>query len=60
MRKYTFAGKVYGEETEADADMVERVTGVEIGYIDWVLKKDGKFKNRDWEVCLAGDGVGKR
>ena len=53
MRKYTLVDKVTGEETEADADMVERVTDVEIGYIDWVLQQDGKFENGNWEVRVS-------
>lgn len=53
MRKYTLVDKATGEEIEADADTVERETGVEIGYIDWCIGQDGKFENRDWEVCLS-------
>ena len=56
MRKYTLVDKVTGEETEADADMVERVTDVEIGYIDWVLQQDGKFENGNWEVRVSKRG----
>ena len=33
--------------------MVERVTGVEIGYIDWVLEQDAEFENEDWEVGVS-------
>ena len=50
MRKYTLVDKATGEGIEADADMVKRVTGVEIGYINWLLEQDGKFENVDWEV----------
>jgi hypothetical protein len=52
MRKYTLVDKATGEETAADAGTVERVTGVEIGYIEWVLEQDGKFENGEWVVCL--------
>ena len=61
MRKYALVDKATGDETEADADMVERVTGVEIDYIDWVLEQDGKFENGDWEVRVSqhsGDPIG--
>ena len=60
MRKYTLVDKATGEEAEADADMVELITGVEIGYIDWVLRQDGKFENGNWEVRLDDDGKRKR
>lgn len=29
---------------------MERVTGVEISYIDWVLEQDAKFESGDWEL----------
>ncbi len=53
--------KAAGEESEADAGTVERMTGVEISYIDWVLEQDGKFENGDWEVRVSqhsGDPIG--
>ena len=46
----TLVDRLSGEKFGADADTMERVTGVEIGYIDWMLEKDGKFENRDQEV----------
>ena len=52
MREYTLVNKATGEETEADADTVERVTGMEIGYIDWSIQQDGKYENRDWAGLL--------
>jgi hypothetical protein len=53
MRKYTLVEKATGDAIEADADTVERVTSVEISYIDWVLELDGKFENGDWVVMAA-------
>ena len=44
MRKYTLVDNASGEETSADADKIERVTGVEIGYIDWVLEQTRNLK----------------
>ena len=46
-RKYTLIDKPTGEEIEADADAAERVTGVEIGYIDCCIEQDEKFEIRD-------------
>ncbi len=60
MRIYTLVNKAAGEKTEADADTVELITGVEIGYINWVLRQDGKFENGNWEVRLDDDGNRKR
>lgn len=57
MQKYTLVDKATGEEIEADADTVERLTGVEIGYIDWCIGQDWKFENADWLVrlpCCSG------
>lgn len=34
-----------GDAIEAYA--VERITEVEIGYIDWMLEQDGKFEHGD-------------
>jgi len=47
MRQYALVAKAAGDEIEADADTVERLTGVELSYIDWVIEEDGKFGNGD-------------
>lgn len=53
MGRYILVDKAAGEEVEADADMVERVTGVELSHIDWLIEDDEKFENGDWEVCFS-------
>ena len=53
MRIYILVDKATGEEIEADADTVERIIGVDLSYLDCVLKEDGKFENGDWEVHLS-------
>ena len=61
MRKYTLVDRATGEETDVDADTVERVISVEIGYIDWALKEGEKFENGSWEVRVSqhsGDPIG--
>ncbi len=50
MRVYSLIDRATGEEVEVDATTVERVTGVEITYINWVIEQDGKFENTDWIV----------
>ena len=52
MGKYTLVDKASGEEFEADGGTVERVAGVEIGYIGCCIEQDGKFENGEWVVCL--------
>ena len=42
-----------GERLEVDAATVERVPGVEITYINWVLETDGVFENRKWRVDIG-------
>lgn len=42
-----------GDAIEAYADAVERITEVEIGYIDWMIEQDGKFENGDWELRVS-------
>ena len=36
-----------------DAETVERVLGVEISYIDWVLETDGQFENETWRLNIG-------
>ena len=53
MRKYKLVETDTGEEIEADADTVERVTGVEISYIDCCIEQNRKFENGNWVVMAA-------
>jgi len=39
-----------GEEVEVDKATVERLTGVEISYIEWAIEQDDKFENDDWVI----------
>jgi hypothetical protein len=50
MRIYSLADRATGEEIEVDKAIVERVTSIEIGYIDWAIEMDGKFENLVWFV----------
>jgi len=36
-----------------DAETVERVLGVEISYIDWVLETDRQFENETWRLNIG-------
>ena len=48
MRIYSLIERATGEEIEADKTTVERLTGVEITYINWAIEQDGRFENGDW------------
>jgi hypothetical protein len=45
--------KANGDATEAGADRVERITGVEISYIDCCIEQNRKFENGNWVVMAA-------
>ena len=49
---YLLVDRATGEEIETDAITVERITGVEIAYIDWAIEQDGKFENCDWLISI--------
>ena len=49
-KRYLLTDKSTGEIALADSDTVERLVGVEIGYIDWAIECDGKFENGMWVV----------
>ncbi len=50
MRIYSLIERATGEEIEADKTTVERLTGVEIFYINWAIEQDGKFENGEWVI----------
>ena len=52
MHIYSLVDRATGEEIEADALTVERLTGIEICYIDWAIAQDGKFENADWITTI--------
>jgi hypothetical protein len=50
MRIYLLLDRATGEEIEVDKATVERVTSIEISYIDWAIEMDGKFENAKWTI----------
>jgi hypothetical protein len=50
-KRNLLADKSSGDVLVVDGDTVERLVGVEIGYIDWAIKCDGKFENGIWVVA---------
>lgn len=47
---YSVGNRNSGDLIEADAATVERVTGIEIAYINWAIEMGGKFENGDWVI----------
>ena len=39
-----------GSKQEVDGGTVERLTGVEVGYVDWAIDQEGHFENAEWMV----------
>jgi len=50
MRIYWLIDRSIGEATLVDGDTVERVLGVELGYVEWCIRVDGAFENGKWRV----------
>ena len=50
MRVYWLTDRTSGEATLVDADTIERLLGVEFGYVEWCIKIDGMFENGKWRV----------
>jgi hypothetical protein len=50
MHTYSLVDWATGEEIEVDATTVERITDIEIAYINWVIAQDGLFDNGDWII----------
>ena len=42
-----------GDKCEMDGETVERVLGVELPYLNWVLEQDGEFVQGKLEVKIA-------
>jgi len=51
MQTYWLADRTNGEATLADADTIERLLGVELGYVEWCIGIDRMFENGGWRVC---------
>jgi len=51
MKTYWLMDRHTGETTLVDGDTVERLLGVELGYVEWCIRADGMFENGKWRVC---------
>ncbi len=47
---YSLVDRATGEEVEADKTKVERLTGIEITYINWSIEQDGKYEYGNWII----------
>ena len=50
MRVYWLMDRTTGEVTLVDGDTIERLLGVELGYVEWCIEVDGMFENGGWRV----------
>jgi len=50
MQTYWLTDRQSGEVTLVDAETVERLLGVELGYVEWCVEVDGIFENGWWRV----------
>ena len=50
MRIYRLTDRCNGEDIEVNADALESITFVEIGYVDWAIELDGYFENDHWVI----------
>jgi len=48
MQTYWLTDRSTCEVTLLDGDTVERLLGVELGYVEWCILVDGKFENGWW------------
>jgi len=49
---YWLTDRTNGEATLIDGDTVERVLGVELGYVEWCIRVDRMFENGKWRVRM--------
>ena len=45
MQIYWLTDRTTGEATLVDGNTVERLLGVELGYVEWCIGQDGVFEN---------------
>jgi len=52
MRIYSLIGRTTSDVIEIDGCTIERLTGVEVTYINWAIEMDGKFENGNWAITI--------
>ena len=50
MQTYWLTDRATGDATLVDADILERLLGVELGYVEWCIKINGVFENGKWRL----------
>lgn len=53
MQVYWLTDRRSGDVTLVDRNTLERVLGVELGYVEWCLSKDGMFENGKFWVWFS-------
>jgi len=54
MQTYWPTDRTTGEISLVDSYTVERLLGVEIGYVEWCIRVDGLLENGGWSVWANG------
>lgn len=60
MQVYWLTDQTNGEATLVDADTVERLLGIELGYVEWCIEMDRMFENGKWRVLSGKAHSGQR
>lgn len=50
MQSYWLIDRTNGEAILVDGDTLERLLGVELGYVEWCIKVDGIYENGRWRL----------
>jgi len=51
MKTYWLTDRHSGEAILVDGETVERLLGVELGYMEWCIRVNGLFENGGWKIC---------
>ena len=52
MRIYSLIGRTTSDVIEIDGCTIERLTDIEVTYINWAIEMDGKFENGNWAITI--------
>jgi len=50
MPRYVLWDLDTGDPLVLEAEAVERLLGIELGYLDWTIEQDGLFENGKWRL----------
>jgi len=50
MQTYWLTDRKTDEVLLVDADTIEQLLGIELGYVEWCIRVDEMFENAEWRV----------